>query len=232
MAIATTEKNYRLAKSLFKEVSEDFYDIENAEHPNEDYLIDKSLDNIKRLNSYLSRINTDDVLDNYSSKVYATIEKNVNFMKEGAYFMEKSLMSMKLYDELIPVLGKYMANVNWESISDSIENATSKFARYLTSRDNHDKYLNIITNIVRGTLKEKAFDNLFTSVYDRIKKPKKKKTKYIHPNPPEMYKDKGKTFKDQLEKRKKAAIDDDNSKEFDKLGESFLALNKYKNTRK
>jgi hypothetical protein len=108
MSIARSEQNYKLAKTLFQDVKDDFYNIENSEHPDEGYMIDQTIEDIKKLNRHLGRIDTDILLDKYDFSVIDTIEKNIGTMKEGAYFMEKALMSMRLYDELRPVISNYL----------------------------------------------------------------------------------------------------------------------------
>jgi hypothetical protein len=231
MSVARSEQNYKLAKTLFQDIKDDFYNIENSEHPDEGYMIDQTVEDIKKLNRHLGRIDTDILLDKYDFDIVDTVEKNIQVMKEGAYFMEKALMSMRLYDELRPIISNYMKDVDWNAIADTQEKAEQKFANFLTSKDNYDKYKTIVNNIVKGSMKKKAFNDLFDSLKSRLAKAKKK-INYRHPNPPEMFSAKGKK---EWEAQKKRAREQakkyetpEGTEEFDIMGESFMSLNKYK----
>jgi hypothetical protein len=233
MSISRSEDNYKLAKSTFENIRDDFYSIENSKQADEGFMIDQTLEDVKVLNRYLGRVNTEELLDRYDFDTVDVIEKNVAHMKEATYFIERSLMSMKLYDKLHPVLDQYMKAVQWNVIADTQSEAIAKFGRFLTNEDNYANYKTIVTNIVKGTMKKKAFQDLFDSVSSRIAKPKKPTKKYRNPIPPEMYDEKGKK---EWEKQKKKAKEDakkyekpEGTEEFDVMGESFVTFKKYKN---
>lgn len=232
MSLARSERNYKEAKTIFLDVKDDFYQIENSEVPDEGYMIDQTLADVKKVIGLLGRIDTDALLDKYDFDTVDVIEKNVEKMREGSYFIEKSLMSMKMYDELRPLIGQYMKDVSWNVIADNQEDAETKFVNYLTSKENYDKYKTIVTNIVRGTMKKKAFADLFNSISGRIAKPKTPKKKYRHPVPPEMYpEEQRKEWEKEKERAKKDALKhatDEEPQEFDVMGESFVPLRKYK----
>lgn len=231
MSIARSERNYKEAKTIFQDVRDDFYQIENSEVPDEGYLIDQSLIDVKKVISLLGRIDTDSLLDKYDFDTVDVIEKNIQKMREGSHFIEKSLMSMKLYDELRPVIDQYIKNVDWNKIANTQEEAETKFTNYLTSKDNYDKYKTIVNNIVKGTMKKKAFGELFNSVSNRIAKPKVAKKQYKHPNPPEMYSEKGRKEWEEMKKKAREEAKKhetpEGTEEFDIMGESFVALKKY-----
>ncbi|HUW44228.1 MAG TPA: hypothetical protein VMW50_00380 [Dehalococcoidia bacterium] len=229
MSASRSEQNYKLAKSTFENIRDDFYEIENSKHADEGFMIDQTLEDLKVLNRYLGRINSDELLDSYDFDTVDTVEKNVSHMREASYFIERSIMSMKLYDKVHPVLDQYMKSVEWKGIADTEDEAISKFGRFLTNEDNYANYKTIILNIVKGTMKKKAFEDLFNSVSSRMAKPKVKRKPYRNPLPPEMWPEKEKKeWKEQLDKRKKAGVADKKA-EFDVFGESFVSLKKYKN---
>lgn len=231
MSIARSERNYKEAKTIFQDVKDDFYQIENSEISDEGYMMDQTLADVKKVIGLLGRIDVDSLLDKYDFDTVDVIEKNVQKMREGSYFIEKSLMSMKLFDELRPLIGQYMKNVDWNSIANSQDGAETKFVNYLTSKDNYDKYKTIVNNIIKGTMKKKAFADLFDSIKNRIAKPKQKTTAYKHPIPPEMYPEKQR--KEWEMEKERAKIDakkyekPEGAEEFDIMGESFVSLNKY-----
>ena len=140
---------------------------------------------------------------------------------------------MKLFDELRPVIGEYIKEVDWRSIGNSQDEAEQKFVNFLTSKDNYNKYKTIVNNIVKGTMKKKSFIDLFDSLKSRLSKPKKKNKKpYRHPIPPQMYDEKGrKDWEKEKERAKKTALKNskpENPEELDVTSESFIAFNKYK----
>jgi hypothetical protein len=233
MSATRSIQNYKLAKTLYQDIKDDFYAIENAGNVDDGYMIDQTIEDIKKLNRHLGRIDTDILLDKYDFTTVDKVEKNIEKMKEAGYFIEKTLMGMRLYDELRPVIGEYVRDVGWEAIAKTQEEAEQKLANYLTSRDNYDKYKTIVNNIVKGSMKKKYFSDLFNSLKSRLPKTKTtKKSKAGHPVPPEMFSKEGKEqWEKEKERAKKAALkhaEDETPKEFDVMGESFVSLNKYK----
>ena len=80
-----------------------------------------TLENIKKLNRYVSRINLDDLEEKYDDDVIKVLSNNIDIFKSDAYYIERSLMSMKLFDKLHPVLNQYIKKVDWESLGKSID---------------------------------------------------------------------------------------------------------------
>ena len=228
MSIASSENNYKIAKALYQEISDDFYDVENnASDEDDSYLIDTTLDNVKRLNRHINRINIEELEDQYDEKVIDIIDDNVDTFKEASYFIERALMSMKLFDKVHPVLDQYISKVRWQEIADDEQSAIKKLGRFLTSEDNYESYRTIINNIVKGTMKRKAFNDFFNSISNRIAKPKVKKQKQRNPLPPEMWPEKErKEHEKQMEKMRKAGVPDEKA-EFDQF-EGFISFGKYK----
>lgn len=231
MSIARSERNYKEARSIYQDIRDDFYQIENSNHPDDGYMMDQTLADVKKVIGLLGRIDTDILLDKYDFDTVDVIEKNVDKMREGSHFIERSLMSMKMFDELRPIIAEYIKDVDWNKIADTQENAELKFTNYLTSKDNYNKYKTIVNNIIKGTMKKKAFAELFNSLSSRISKPKKEKEPYRHPVPPQMYGEKGKSaWEKEKERAKKDALkygEDEKPEEFDVMGESFVSLKKY-----
>ena len=208
MSVSSSEQNYKIAKSLYQDISDDFYEIENNPDETDDsYLIDQTLDDIKRLNRHINRIQIEDLEDEYDEKIIQTLENNIDTFREASYYIERSLMSMKLFDKLHPVLNQYLKDVDWKSISDSQDAATKKFGRFLTSEDNFQDYKTIITNIIKGTMAKKSFKNLFNTISSRLAKPKKPvTTKHRDATPPEMWpEEKRKEYEDMLKQRREEA---------------------------
>lgn len=227
--MTTSERNYKQAKGIFSDISDDFYEIENnSETTNDSYLIDQTLEDIKRVNRHLNRVHIEELEDEYDPEVVDVLEKNIQHMREGSYYIERSLMSMKLFDKLQPVLDKYIGNADWENIADSKEDAITKFGRFLTSEDNYEMYRTIINNIVKGTMKQKQFSELFDKLKSRMSKPKEERKPQRHPLPPEMYPEKQrKEWEKEKGKNKKFAVDDE-TEEFDIMGENFIGIERYK----
>jgi len=228
MSVASSEQNYKIAKGLYQDISDDFYEIENNKDHDDEYLIDQTLDDIKRLNRHINRINMEDLESEYDEEVLDVLDNNIDTFREASYYIERALMSMKLFDKIHPVMKEYMSKVEWKSIGDTQEEAEMKFGRFLTSEDNYQQYRTIIWNIVKGTMNKKQFAKLFNQISPRLSKPKVKREKQRNPLPPEMWPEKErKEYEARVEKRKKAGIPDKISS-FDDLGEEFISLEEFK----
>ena len=228
MSVASSEQNYKIAKGLYQDISDDFYEIENNREQDDEYLIDQTLEDIKRLNRHINRINMEDLESEYDQEVLDVLDNNIDTFREASYYIERALMSMKLFDKIHPVLKEYMSQVKWESIGDTQDEAEMKFGRFLTSEANYQQYKTIIWNIVKGTMNKKQFAKLFDQISSRLAKPTVKREKQRNPIPPEMYPDKErKEWEEQIEKRRKAGVPDKISK-FDDLGEEFISLEEFK----
>jgi len=228
MSLSSSEQNYKTAKGLYQDISDDFYEIENNSESDDEYLIDQTLEDIKKLNRYINRINMEDLEEEYDEDVVDTLSNNIDTFREASYYIERGLMSMKLFDKIHPVLKEYMSKVEWKTIADDQDDAEMKFGRFLTSEDNYQQYKTIIWNIIKGTMNKKQFAKLFDQIGSRIAKPKTKTTKYRNALPPEMYPEKEKNeWEAQIEKRRKAGVSDKISS-FDELGESFMTLEEFK----
>jgi len=231
MSVATSEENYKLSKSLYQEISDDFYAIENENSGDDTFLIDQTLEKIKKLNRYINRINIDELEDIYDTGVIEILENNVDTFREASYYIERALMSMKLFDKIHPVLKQYLAKVDWNIIGNDINEAVLKLGRFLTHEDNYNDYRNIINNIVKGSMSKRVFSNLFNTISARIAKPKPKETgpKQRNPLPPKMWDDKDREeWEKMIAKRKEEAskIKDEKFKTIN--FEGFIPLSLYK----
>ena len=227
MSIKTSEENYKIAKSLYNTISDNFYNIENEEADNEAFLIDQTIDDVNKLERHISRINLDELDDKYDEEKIEILRDNIETFKELVYFVERNLSSMKLFDKIHPVLANYIKNVNWKLIANSEEDAVQKFGRFLTHEDNFSTFKLIINNIIRGSISKKGFNKVFYALSPRISKPKKLVHKQFQANPPEMWsKEKRKKWEDELKRRKKDAVED-KKPPFDEFNDSFVSLKSY-----
>lgn len=230
MSLRSSEENYKIAKSLYQDITDDFFEIENNPDSHDDsYLIDQTLDDIKKLNRHIRRINIEDLDEGYDDRVLEIIAANVDSFKEASYFIERALISMKLFDKLHPVLEDYMKDVNWKIIADDLDKAVIKFGRFLTNEENFSQYKSMVWNIIKGTMKKKKFKEIFNLLSKRLYKPRKEvKTNKQNPLPPQMWsKEEKEKWEEQIENRKKQAVKDKKI-EFDDLGERFISLEDYK----
>ena len=228
MSVASSEQNYKIAKGLYQDISDDFYEIENNSEQDDEYLIDQTLEDIKRLNRHINRINMEDLESEYDQDVLEILDNNIDTFREASYFIERALMSMKLFDKIHPVLREYISTVNWKTIGDTQDEAEMKFGRFLTSEDNYQQYKTIIWNIVKGTMNKKQFAKLFDQIGSRLAKPTVKREKQRNPLPPEMWPEKErKEHEERVEKVRKAGVPDKISR-FDDLGEEFISLAEFK----
>ena len=228
MSVASSEQNYKIAKGLYQDISDDFYEIENNSEQDDEYLIDQTLEDIKRLNRHINRINMEDLESEYDQDVLEILDNNIDTFREASYFIERALMSMKLFDKIHPVLREYISTVNWKTIGDTQDEAEMKFGRFLTSEDNYQQYKTIIWNIVKGTMNKKQFAKLFDQIGSRLAKPTVKREKQRNPLPPEMWPEKErKEHEERVEKVRKAGVPDKISR-FDELGEEFISLAEFK----
>ena len=228
MSVASSEQNYKIAKGLYQDISDDFYEIENNSEQDDEYLIDQTLEDIKRLNRHINRINMEDLESEYDPDVLDVLDNNIDTFREASYFIERALMSMKLFDKIHPVLREYMSKVNWNTIGNTQEEAEMKFGRFLTSEDNYQQYKTITWNIIKGTMNKKQFAKLFDQIGSRLAKPRVKQAKQRNPLPPEMWPEKErKEHEARVEKVRKAGVPDKISK-FDDLGEEFITLDEFK----
>ncbi len=231
MSLKSSEHNYKIAKSLYNELSDNFYEIENNDGKDETYLMDVSLDLVKRLNRAINKINLSDLERDYDKKILDIIDNNVQSFKEGSYYIERSLESMLMFDKLKPLLGEYLDQVDWDNISDDKEDAVVKFGSFLTSPENLEQYKNINKRIISSMLSKKDFSRLFNRLESRIQKPVRKVTNQKHPHPPEMWDEENiEKWEKMKNKRRKEAdeYDDDEFPETIKFNESFISLEDYK----
>lgn len=233
MSTASSENNYKIAKSLYQEISDNFYEIENNSEDDDEYLIDQTLDVIKRLNRHINRINMEELEDEYSDEIVDILDNNIDTYKEAGYFIERALMSMKLFDKIHPVLDQYIKKINWNSIANTQEEATTKFGRFLTNEDNFKQYKTIIGNIVKGTMQKKAFLNFFESIKNRISKPIVHKEKERQPLPPSMWseedQEKWQKMKDERKEEAKGSKEwEEKAPSFDDFSENFISLRDFK----
>ena len=144
MSLASSEQNYKTAKGLYQDISDDFYEIENNSEQDDEYLIDQTLEDVKRLNRHINRINMEDLESEYDQEVLEILDNNIDTFREASYFIERALMSMKLFDKIHPVLREYISKVKWDTIANTQDEAEMKFGRFLTSEDNYQQYRTII----------------------------------------------------------------------------------------
>ena len=104
MSVASSEQNYKIAKGLYQDITDDFYEIENNSEQDDDYLIDKTLDDVKRLNRHINRINMEDLESEYDQDVLEILDNNIDTFREASYYIERALMSMKFFDKIHPIL--------------------------------------------------------------------------------------------------------------------------------
>jgi len=194
-------------------------------------MIDQTLDDIKKLNRHVSRINIEDLEEEYSESTIEIIEDNIDTFKEASYFIEKALVSMKLFNKIHPVLEPYLKRVDWKKIADSMDEAITKFGRFLTNERNYVQYKTIIWNIVKGTMQKRSFDNFFNTIAGRISRPvNTNKEKQRDALPPEMWDEKEQEkWQKMKDKRKKEAIDSEKTDKFREVNfENFIPLKDYK----
>lgn len=223
-------ENYKLAKSLYYDLSDSFFEIENKDLEEEDYIIDKTLEDAKKLKRVLDRIDIEELEAILDIDTMDVVEDNIKGYEEAVYFIENSLNAIKYYDTLVDPIKKYIVDVDWSYIANDEEEAAKKTSRYLA--DNYDTYKNQMNAIMRHSMPEKSFNNLFNSIKSKLKGKKTgKKQEYRHPVPPEMYDEKGrKEWEKEKERAKKDALKytkPEGSEEFDVMGESFVTLKKY-----
>lgn len=226
MTLASTEHNYKIAKSLYNDISDDFYAIEN-DGKDDDYMIDQTLEDIKKLNRHINRINLDDLEDGYDTDVLDILANNIDTFREASYFIERALMSAKLFDKIHPVLEQYLKKVDWHAIADDLDEAVKKFGRFLTNENNYEQYKTIIWNIVKGTMQKRSFANFFNTVKSRIgRSTPVAVTKQRNPLPPQMWPEKEQEeWKKMKEKAKKEAEESEEDDQFkEKDFESFITL--------
>jgi len=232
MSTASSEQNYKIAKSLYADISDDFYEIENSKEADDQYLIDQTLDDIKKMMRHINRVNIEDLEENYDTRVLEILQNNLDTFKEAGYFIERALMSMKLFDKVHPVLNDYIKEVDWKPIADTQDGAVMNFGRFLTNESNYEYYKSIIGNIIKGTMNKKAFAKLFDQVSHRISKPRVKQDKPLqNERPPEMWSDEDQErWKKMKDERKKEAEEERKDDEFQTVDfdESFITLKDYK----
>lgn len=230
MSLKSSEDNYKLAKKIYTAVSEAFYSIENEDVDDEDYLIDQTLDHVKHLNRIIGKISLDDLAEEYSVEKMEVLENNVDVFNEAAYFIERSLTSMQLFNKLNPVLGPYMKRVDWRKMGESEEMAAKKFGAYLTDEKNYPDFKNLIQNIIKGTISAKAFEKLFDNVASRTPSKKRAPIRKQTLNPPEMWSEEDQDkWNEQKAQNRMAAMrnsSDEKAKSFG-FSENFIALNDY-----
>lgn len=227
MSVKSSEESYKLAKAIFQDISDDFYNIENNRDSYDDYTIDEILSNIKKLNRYVNKISISELRSVYEDRTINIIENNIETFLQSSYYIQKHINKIQTYDKISKEAPKLLKNVDWENIASNFEDAVSKFSRFLSEPDNYNKYKTVINNIINGTVKKKNFTEFFNMISNKLFKPKNIISKRKYPTPPEMWSDEDqKEWKKQIAQRKKGGIPDKIA-DFDVLGEGFISLKKY-----
>lgn len=232
MSIRISEENYKLAKSLYQEIGDEFYDIENNGETDDSYRVNQVLEKIKKLNRFISKVNLDELEDEYDADTLDIISDNLDTFDEGGYYIERALISMKLFDKLHPVLNQYMKKVDFDIIGKNLDDAVLKFGRFLTHEDNYEQYKTVTNSILKGSMSEKLFKRYFDTISSRMPKRKRnaKQQNQRHPLPPDMWPEKEKTaWKEMIEKRKKEAEELNKEDRYNVVNfEGFVPLKMYK----
>ena len=167
--IKTTVNNYKRAKSLYKKIDDTFFNMQEGEVVESEYLLDEMINNSKKLKIAAERVNLDAIENSeYSPKTKDAVKANVAVFKEAAYFFERFFKAVKMTDELeaalatkyIPELRLSPGQIRALGASDE-EHLAKMFADTMLHRDNIDKYESPAKKISIGSMPLIGFRRLF-----------------------------------------------------------------------
>lgn len=168
MSLKSSLDFYKQAKFLYKQISNVFDDFESGKisQSQQNSIIDRTINDINRLNNMLNRVNIQDFVDTYSQSIIDTTEKNIDFYYEAANYIEKYLLAQKYYDSLLNGVRSLMKKMNIPTI-DYDKYATTegqlakKFTRMLLHPNNISQFINQIKRIAIGTMSVNEFKKIF-----------------------------------------------------------------------
>lgn len=173
MSLRVTENQYMTARDLNKSISEKFNQLENKQEADKSFLAESILADADKLARIVSRINVNDFLSSYCKEDLAKLKQNIELFKETAFYMKRTVNSMLAFDKVRPAISGYMKHVDWYVLGRTDKEAAETLSRFLTSEDNYEQYKSINSSIAKGTMRTRAFHNLFETLKFRI--PKKSK---------------------------------------------------------
>ena len=162
-----------LARDLNKSISEKFNILENGKETDKTFLAMSILEEADKLSRCVSRINLNEFNVSYCDSDIAKIKTNIELFKETAFYMKRTVNSMVLFDKVRPALSGYIKHVAWYLIGRTESEAVEALGRFLTNENNYEQHKSVVGSIIKGTMRVRAFGNLFETVKFRV--PKKTK---------------------------------------------------------
>jgi hypothetical protein len=160
MSLQSSVENYKFAERLHQEIDDAFNVIEGNENiPTQQ--IDKLLSDLHKLETVLSKINSQDLAEKYSKEIIDNVQHNIDFFYEAAHYIKKIMLGRKYYDLIISPIKSYINRVYYGN--GDRQELSKKFAAMLTHKDNIMTFINQIRRIAVGTMSDNEFKKIYNA---------------------------------------------------------------------
>lgn len=177
MSLKSSLEFYKQAKFLYKQISEIFDEFESGEmsYIHHDSIINRTLNDINRLNSMLNKINIQDFVGEYSQSTLDATEKNIDFYYEAANYIEKYLLAKKYYDSLLNGVNSLLKKLNiplidYNRYATTENQLAKKMTNMLLHPNNISQFINQIKRIAIGTMSTNEFKKIFYTNKNKMQK--------------------------------------------------------------
>lgn len=168
MSLKSSVEYYKQAEYLWKEIDQTFNEFEEGKIPDirVDTIVNKTLGDIGRLTSLLSKINVQDLEGHYDKNVIDDVKYNIGAFYEAADYIEKYLTGKKYYDSLLNGVSRFIESMSldhgdykkWAKDEDEL---AKKFTSMLLHPNNINQFINQIKRMALGTMSEKEFRKIY-----------------------------------------------------------------------
>jgi len=178
MSLKTTVENYKRAKLIYNEIDDVYYDLQQGEIEETEFLLNQTINKFSEFKRYLKGIHLED-LKEYPEKTQDAVKHNVEIFNDAAYFLERFFLGAKYAMGLKePITVKYVPGLNLEQHEiDKWGNQkllSKKLIAALTHPDNVLEYDKSIRRMILGTMSQREFDKIYDVIKHKMIKPAKK----------------------------------------------------------
>jgi hypothetical protein len=180
MSLRSSIEFYKQAKYLYKNIAEVFDDFEEGKVSDvqQDTIIERTLNDINRLNNTLPKVSMRDLEEEYDKETIEDVEHNVDFFYEAADHIEKYLLGKKYYSSLLNGIHALFRKLSlsqrdYEKYAKDENELAKKFTATLLNPSNIMQFMNQIKRMAVGTMSIHEFKKIYqTNKNKMIKLPK------------------------------------------------------------
>ena len=175
MSLKNTIEAYKQAQFLYREIDKVFnsFEDEAIEDSSVDMTINKTLNDISKLNNLLNKINLRDLENQYTPETIEGTKNNIELYYEGADYIEKYLNAKKYYNSLFNGVEGYfdkmkMAPEEFKQFAKNEYELARKFTAMLLHPDNINQFINQIKRMALGTMSINEFTKIYQTNKSRM----------------------------------------------------------------